>query len=150
MVEEVKLDIQAARERCEAACVNCGAPFTPRRKDHRFCCARCRWTYKERTTGREARNRRTAAYRKTEKGKAVASAITRRQYQKNPEAAMARAMSGHALRRGEIVQASECESCDAPGRLEAHHHNGYKRDHWLDVRWLCKPCHVEVHHVLQN
>jgi len=39
----------------------------------------------------------------------------------------------------------ECERCGSPKRLHAHHHNGYDRDHWLDVQWLCSPCHRTIH-----
>ena len=38
-----------------------------------------------------------------------------------------------------------CERCGAVKRLHAHHHLGYAREHWLDVRWLCSPCHRTVH-----
>ena len=64
---------------------------------------------------------------------------------RNPEAVTARAMLGYARRLGEIEPALECENCKAEGELEAHHHNGYKRENWLDVQWLCIPCHVTVH-----
>ena len=29
--------------------------------------------------------------------------------------------------------------------IQAHHHNGYEREHWLDVVWLCRACHNDTH-----
>jgi hypothetical protein len=34
--------------------------------------------------------------------------------------------------------------CGTP-KTEAHHHLGYAEEHWLDVQWLCKKHHREVH-----
>ena len=63
----------------------------------------------------------------------------------NHEAAIAVSMLGYAKRNGEIKEATACENCRGVGPLEAHHHKGYKRENWLNVRWLCIPCHVAAH-----
>lgn len=47
------------------------------------------------------------------------------------------------LKRGHI-QKGPCIACDAPAEeTQAHHHNGY--DWPLDVIWVCKPCHQDLH-----
>lgn len=48
-----------------------------------------------------------------------------------------------AIRGGRLVRLP-CEYC---GSLpsEAHHYNGYAREHRLDVIWLCKRHHVAAH-----
>lgn len=47
-----------------------------------------------------------------------------------------------ALERGELSK-GECEvGCHCRGRIEAHHHDYSKP---LQVRWLCKRHHAEIH-----
>jgi hypothetical protein len=50
-----------------------------------------------------------------------------------------------ALLLGVLDRPDACERCDAPRRLHAHHGRGYDRDHWIDVDWLCSPCHRIIH-----
>src|SRR5512146_416701 len=50
-----------------------------------------------------------------------------------------RSYLGVYLRRGKI-QRQPCELCGAPA--EAHHHDYSKP---LEVRWLCRPHHLELH-----
>lgn len=49
-----------------------------------------------------------------------------------------------ALRRcvkaGTVAVAATCEDCSAATPLEPVHHRGYGEIHWLDVKWLCRPC----------
>ena len=55
----------------------------------------------------------------------------------------------YALRVGKLVRPERCSKCtdkpfprlDGRSRLQAHHHNGYSKDHRLDVIWLCAYCH---------
>jgi ribosomal protein S27AE len=47
----------------------------------------------------------------------------------------------YAIETGRLVRPKECSKCGATGRIEAHHHKGYAREHYLDVVWLCEPCH---------
>lgn len=47
-----------------------------------------------------------------------------------------------ALVKEELQRPETCEDCGREGvRLNAHHHKGYAKAHWLDVRWLCARCH---------
>lgn len=45
-----------------------------------------------------------------------------------------------------MAEAQECglspATVNGRNRVEAHHHKGYDEDHWLDVVWLCRSCHV--------
>ncbi|MGH9299940.1 MAG: hypothetical protein ACRDZT_08465 [Acidimicrobiales bacterium] len=52
----------------------------------------------------------------------------------------------HALKSGRLVKSDVCERCGNADTLQAHHHRGYRREHWLDVRWLCWRCHYEQRH----
>ena len=57
---------------------------------------------------------------------------------------VARAYARVYLTRGLLLR-RPCEDCGA-GRAEMHHEN---YDKPLDVRWKCRPCHLE-HHKLFN
>lgn len=53
-------------------------------------------------------------------------------------------MVTHALERGDLIR-GQCERIDegsCRGRIEAHHDD---YDKPLDVRWLCRAHHAEVH-----
>ena len=53
----------------------------------------------------------------------------------------ARRILRNAMRRGEIERWGQCERCGT-GRTEGHHAD-YSRP--LDVEWLCRRCHAELH-----
>ena len=69
--------------------------------------------------------------------------------QSNPEKAQNIRRAGHAveaaLQRGRLRKPSTCECCGMKRKLEAHHHRGYERENWLNVEWLCNPCHAARH-----
>lgn len=50
-----------------------------------------------------------------------------------------------AMEFGLLTRPDACERCGSTKKLHAHHHLGYERDHWLDVQWLCSPCHRVTH-----
>lgn len=51
-----------------------------------------------------------------------------------------------ALRLGILARPSLCAACGGKrGRIEAHHHDGYSREAWLRVTWLCTSCHRRAH-----
>lgn len=64
----------------------------------------------------------------------------RRHRSENPQKYKARTAVGNAVRDGRLVR-KPCESCGS--RKSEAHHDDYSRP--LDVRWLCKPCHVHAH-----
>ena len=55
----------------------------------------------------------------------------------------------NGLDKGTLEKPSVCDNCgkragrDSFGRrgLQAHHYKGYSKKHYLDVLWLCPPCH---------
>lgn len=50
-----------------------------------------------------------------------------------------------ALKRGKLIRPLACEKCHEATKLQAHHHKGYAKEFWLDVVWLCHPCHRAEH-----
>lgn len=62
-----------------------------------------------------------------------------------PEKVRARNILNDAVRDGLVLKPSACEECGdepEPRELQGHHEDYAKP---LDVRWLCRPCHVEEH-----
>jgi hypothetical protein len=53
--------------------------------------------------------------------------------------ANARSYAGTYLRRGKL-QRSVCEGCGAVAEM---HHDDYDKP--LEVRWLCRSCHLDEH-----
>jgi hypothetical protein len=47
-----------------------------------------------------------------------------------------------AVKAGTLVRPNCCSTCGTPGPVHGHH-DDYSRA--LDVRWLCDPCHEDVH-----
>jgi hypothetical protein len=73
---------------------------------------------------------------------------------RNPTAVRRIRDAGHAveaaLKRGKLRKPKACEDCGKRGRVEGHHHKGYAPEYWLDVLWLCAPCHAKVHRQMAN
>lgn len=69
----------------------------------------------------------------------------RRVLNQSPEMVRAWQAVAWALEFGLLVRLDVCERCGSTKRLHAHHRNGYAREHWLDVDWVCTPCHKVVH-----
>ena len=49
----------------------------------------------------------------------------------------------YAIQKGTLIRPDTCEKCGKTNP-EGHHSNGYEKEHWLDVEWLCKDCHGEA------
>lgn len=50
----------------------------------------------------------------------------------------------YAKKVGNLIEPEYCEDCGKNAKLEAHH-SDYKKE--LDVRWLCRVCHIAFHHL---
>lgn len=92
--------------------------------------------YRERKC-REARQRQeTRGYETTRK---------RDWRKRNPEATDRIRRAGHAVEtailKGTLVRPKSCSACGTNAAVEAHHHKGYAREHWLDVLWFCASYH---------
>ena len=61
---------------------------------------------------------------------------------KYPEKTKSRNVVSHAVRDGKLIPPDSCESCFKECKPEAHHEDYSKP---LDVEWLCKKCHTELH-----
>lgn len=59
---------------------------------------------------------------------------------------LARKLVNNRLRRGQLKKLP-CFICGAAG-VSAHHYLGYKREHALDIVWLCRAHHLEIEHDL--
>lgn len=93
-----------------------------------------------RTEESRARNREAV---KTKEARARRAATMRRWRAEHREQSIAHARVKYAIRTGALVR-GPCQSCGSSA-TEAHHHNGYSKEHWLDVVWLCKLCHETEH-----
>lgn len=56
----------------------------------------------------------------------------------------ARTAVSNALRDGRLIKPACCENCGSDKVLEGHH-DSYLQSDWLAVRWLCIPCHKDIH-----
>ena len=66
--------------------------------------------------------------------------INRRYKSRHPNEKAVWRKTNYAIRKGELIK-QPCESCGKKS-VEAHHDNYNKP---LEVRWLCRGCHVEWH-----
>jgi hypothetical protein len=66
----------------------------------------------------------------------------KRYVEKYPRRRKARGVIGDAIRCGKLIRPEVCSSCGASGLTEAHHEDYSKP---LEVVWLCKQCHAQVH-----
>lgn len=64
-------------------------------------------------------------------------------YAANRNRTRARAAVTNALNRGIISKPTLCSSCSSKSNIEAHHYDYNKP---LDVMWLCRKCHIDIHH----
>lgn len=62
---------------------------------------------------------------------------------RTPKQSAARSKVGYAIRTGKLVRPAHCEACRKVCKPHAHHHKGYDKP--LDVQWLCRACHMQVH-----
>lgn len=73
------------------------------------------------------------AWRKTPKGRAF------QERERKSLQGLARRAVQRARRRGKLIP-GPCAVCSTD-KVEGHHHEGYEKEHWLDVQWLCQACH---------
>lgn len=106
----------------------------------------------ERTAKGRARRRR---YVHTERGKAAAARVyhspagqRRCAWLDIRQQRACRAVK-EAIKREEIKPPRNCQRCGGPPTphrrnrrgLVANHYRGYERENWLDIEWICVPCH---------
>lgn len=67
----------------------------------------------------------------------------------NLEKAAAHARVHRAVKSGLLIKPKKCEDCEKEAELQGHHHNGYEEESYLDIVWLCVPCH-NLHHYAER
>lgn len=65
----------------------------------------------------------------------------------HPEKDYARDKLVKAVLSGKVIKPKVCEGCLQEKRLEGHHDDYTKP---LDVKWLCKKCHENLHHACRE
>ena len=78
----------------------------------------------------------------TEKGKSIHKKGSETYWSKYPEKRKAQRVINNAIRDGRIERPSYCEGCFQEKFVEGHHPD---YDKPLEVDWLCKKCHRELH-----
>lgn len=63
--------------------------------------------------------------------------------ERNPEKRAAQVAVGNAVRDGRMFKPEGCEMCGTSDRRIHGHHDDYSKP--LEVRWVCPPCHKEIH-----
>jgi len=81
-------------------------------------------------------------------GKLSISRSSRKSKAEHPDKTKARDAFNGAVRYGRIIRPDECSECYDKCRPEGHHWS-YAKEHWLDVVWLCRGCHVAEHNKIK-
>lgn len=82
------------------------------------------------------------AYKKTEAGKRSQHISSKKTHARYPNSVNAQNKFNRAIFSGKIIRPTFCEGCDIICNPDGHH-DDYNRP--LDIRWLCKTCHIEWH-----
>jgi len=91
--------------------------------------------------GQAARQEAQYKYDHSEKGRNR----SRKSYEKHGPKYAARQALSNAVADGVVAKPTACQRCHLEvGRpkLEGHHYLGYGPEHFYDVIWLCRPCHI--------
>lgn len=93
---------------------------------------------------REKRSTQAKIWAKNNKEKK--NQINKNYIANNPEKRKAHKAVSYAVQCGKLPQIAT-QTCKNCGKIaqEYHHHNGYDKDHLLDVIPLCKLCHCQEH-----
>jgi hypothetical protein len=72
---------------------------------------------------------------------------TKRFRAKSPEKYRAQKIAQHAIRSGALVRPDACSQCGV-GCKPHGHHDDYTKP--LELRWLCRACHLKHHNALRR
>ena len=81
-------------------------------------------------------------YIKTEAGKQARKKAMDAYHKRYPMKYAAHVITGNAIRDGKLIQASNCSACNSTEKIQGHHDDYTKP---LEVRWLCRSCHLRLH-----
>jgi hypothetical protein len=105
--------------------------------------------YRWRTTekGKISSKERRRKYHETDIGKENGRKYSRIHRDKHPDRIKSRKALWWATASGKVIRPSNCNRCGTETKVHGHHHNGHNQEHWLDVIWLCRRCHTEIHRI---
>ena len=87
---------------------------------------------------------RKKKYRATPQGGAKTNEAIANYYKRNQEKQRAHTVLNCAVLKGEISKPIKCTKCGASRNLDGHHTN-YSNP--LEVMWVCRGCHADLHKV---
>ena len=103
-------------------------------------CKECKLAYRQ--SHKSERRAYDRVYYGTPTGRTVKLGSSKKQRLKYPEKKKAAGILNRAVATGKLKRSVFCESCGLPAKTEGHH-SDYSKP--LEVEWLCRKCHVEVH-----
>ena len=86
-------------------------------------------------------------YAQTDQGRFAFNKARLKWLEKSPEKRACHVILNNAIKNGKVLKPKVCQICSAGGRIEGHHHDYTKP---LDVQWVCRKCHVEIHRKERN
>jgi hypothetical protein len=113
------------------------------------CCKNChnatQKIYRQTETGSEYYRLYKRTYQQTKNGKDVNHRADHKYRRQHPEKCKARDAVKYAIKCGRLAPPTnlKCQHCGV--QAQQYHHPSYKKEHWLDVIPLCKPCHRKTH-----
>lgn len=102
--------------------------------NQRYCCRKCN-------------TEKSKKYRHLKGGDVKARESFKKARLEHPEKFNARCAVAYNVRVGHIIKPNQCSTCGKNVKIEAHHNDYSKR---LDVKWLCRVCHQDLHKKLAN
>lgn len=86
--------------------------------------------------------------RQTEAQRRARNAFMREYRLKNREKFRAYEFVKNEIRRGRLLKPKVCSECgNSRRKIQAHHFEGYAREKWLTIEWLCFVCHAKKHRI---
>lgn len=131
-------------------CIRCEVPFLKKEVEERstkptYCPACERYmsnSYYIRN--HETVKKRHKDWAKTPEGRESKRRTAKLMYQNMPaEKKIAYGKMTYAIQSGKLVR-QPCQEC-GDTKVDGHHHNGYSKEHWYDVQWLCRKHHLDAH-----
>lgn len=101
-------------------------------------------TWRDDAVRKEKKRLYQERYHQTDAGKRVQARSQKKRNRLHPDRRRARRAVGIALDNGKLTKPEQCSKRACTCKPEAHHHSYLKR-YWLDVRWLCRKHHLELH-----
>lgn len=99
--------------------------------------------YRQTKAGRIAMRASVKRYQSGDHGRVARRLATQRFDEKHPNKRRAYWTVKNAIRSGRLTRPSDCSCCGASTKTDAHH-DDYSKP--LEVRWLCRQCHLAAHH----